>query len=76
MCLAVFAYKVHPKYPFIFISNRDEFYGRPTQPATFWYDYPTLLAGRDLKAGGTWQGITKENKFAALTNYRNLNNRG
>jgi uncharacterized protein with NRDE domain len=74
MCLAVFAYRVHSKYPFIFATNRDEFYQRPAQPATFWYDHPTLLAGRDLQAGGTWMGITKENRFAALTNYRDLNN--
>jgi uncharacterized protein with NRDE domain len=74
MCLAVFSYKQDDEYPLIFASNRDEFYERPAQPATFWYDAPSVLAGRDLKAGGTWMGITKEYKFASLTNYRDLTN--
>jgi uncharacterized protein with NRDE domain len=74
MCLAVFSYKSDPDFPLIFASNRDEFYERPAQPATFWYDNPKLLAGRDLKAGGTWMGLTKDYRFAALTNYRDLNN--
>ncbi len=72
MCLTVFAYKVHPDYPLIFASNRDEFYDRPASPATFWYDHPSLLAGRDLKAGGTWLGITRDYRFAAITNYRDM----
>jgi len=70
MCLLVFSYKQHPVYDFIFATNRDEFYKRPTRPAQFWDDYPNILAGKDLKAGGTWLGITKDGKFSALTNYR------
>lgn len=74
MCLTVFAFQADPKYPLIFASNRDEFYDRPAKPATFWYDHPTLLAGRDLKAGGTWLGITSDHRFAAITNYRDMEN--
>lgn len=70
MCLLVFSYKQHPKYDLIFATNRDEFYGRPTRPAQFWEEHPSVLAGKDLKAGGTWLGITKDGKFSALTNYR------
>ncbi len=70
MCLIVFAYKQHPRYQFIFAANRDEFYQRPTRKAQFWNDHPNLLAGKDLKAGGTWMGITKGGRFSALTNYR------
>jgi uncharacterized protein with NRDE domain len=29
-----------------------------------------LLAGKDLEAGGTWMGIGRQGKFAAITNYR------
>ncbi|MCH8547453.1 MAG: NRDE family protein [Balneolaceae bacterium] len=72
MCLMVFAHKVHPKYPLIFASNRDEFYKRPAMEATFWPEHPDLLAGKDLEAGGTWMGVTKNGRFAALTNYRNI----
>ncbi|NGP75496.1 NRDE family protein [Balneolaceae bacterium YR4-1] len=70
MCLLVFSYKQHPIYDFVFATNRDEFYDRPTRPAKFWSDHPNILAGKDLQAGGTWLGITKNGKFSALTNYR------
>lgn len=70
MCLILLAYKVHPNYPLIIAANRDEQYNRPTASAQFWADYPNLLAGRDLEAMGTWFGVTKEGRFAAITNYR------
>jgi uncharacterized protein with NRDE domain len=70
MCLIVFAYNAHPSYRLILAANRDEFYERPSSPADFWKDTPHVLAGRDLKKGGTWLGITREGKFAAITNYR------
>lgn len=70
MCLILFAYKVHPAYRLIVAANRDEFYERPSSPSEFWEDAPQVLAGRDLKEGGTWLGITREGKFAAITNYR------
>jgi uncharacterized protein with NRDE domain len=74
MCLIVFAYKAHPKYKFIFAANRDEFYDRSTEQADYWKDHPELLAGKDIQAGGTWMGITKQGRFAAVTNYRDLKN--
>ena len=70
MCLLLFAYQSHPDYRLILAANRDEFYDRPTRPAAFWDDAPEILAGQDLKAGGTWMGITKTGRFAAITNYR------
>lgn len=70
MCLLVFSYKQHPVYELIFATNRDEFYGRATRAAQFWDEEPSVLAGKDLQAGGTWLGVTKEGKFSALTNYR------
>lgn len=70
MCLVFFHYDTHPAYRLIVAANRDEFYDRPTAPAVFWDDSPDLLAGRDLKEGGTWLGITRTGRMAALTNYR------
>ena len=72
MCLLLIAKKIHPDYKLIIAANRDEFYNRPTMPADFWNEYPNILAGKDLQAKGTWLGITKEGKFSALTNYRDL----
>lgn len=70
MCLIILAYRVHPTYQLIMVANRDEFYDRPSAPADFWEEDPRILAGRDLREGGTWCGITREGRFAALTNYR------
>ena len=70
MCLILFAYKQHPDYPLIVAANRDEFFQRPSAPIHFWEDYTNILAGRDLEKGGTWMGVTKTGRFAALTNYR------
>ncbi len=71
MCLIAIAYKSHPDYPLLVAANRDEYYQRPTAAAEFWKEAPTLLAGRDLQAGGTWMGITHGGRFAAITNHRN-----
>lgn len=71
MCLILFAYKMHPVYKLVVAANRDEFYKRPTAPVHFWEDHPDILAGRDLEKMGTWMGVTKSGRFAALTNYRN-----
>ena len=73
MCLIVFSYQQHPKYPLIFAANRDESYDRPTRSADFWDNNPDILAGKDLKAGGTWMGINKKGEFSAITNYRDPN---
>jgi len=70
MCLIVLAWRVHPEYPLIVAANRDEFHARPAAPAAFWEDHPALLAGRDLEARGTWMGVSRRRKFAAVTNYR------
>lgn len=70
MCLIVFACNSHPSYKLVLAANRDEFYDRPAAPADFWKDHPHVLAGRDLKGKGTWLGITRQGRFAAITNYR------
>lgn len=70
MCLINFQFDDHPKYKLILAANRDEFYLRPTETAHFWNDEPGLLAGRDLMQMGTWLGVTKTGRIAALTNFR------
>jgi uncharacterized protein with NRDE domain len=74
MCLIVFAWQVVPGAPLIAAANRDEFYDRPSTAAGHWSEHPQVYAGRDLKGGGSWMGITADGprgpKFAALTNIR------
>jgi uncharacterized protein with NRDE domain len=70
MCLLVLAWQVRSETPLLLAGNRDEWYERPAAPAQFWTDAPQLLAGRDMEAGGTWLGVTRDGRFAAVTNYR------
>ena len=70
MCLVLVVWRVHPLYPCLVAANRDEFHARPTARAEWWPEHPQILAGRDLEAGGTWLGLTRTGRFAALTNYR------
>ena len=73
MCLILFAWQQHPRYPLVLAANRDEFRQRPSEPLAFWPDAPSVLAGRDRVAGGTWLGLTLSGRFAALTNVRDPN---
>lgn len=70
MCLILFAHAAHPRYRLIVAANRDEWFRRPSAPAAFWDDAPQVLAGRDLDQGGTWLGVTRAGRYAALTNFR------
>ncbi len=70
MCLILVAWRVHPNFPCVVAANRDEYFGRPTAEADWWEGPGNILAGRDLQAGGTWLGLTRAGRFAALTNFR------
>ena len=70
MCLIVFAWRQGHDLPLIVAANRDEFHARPAAPAAFWEDQPGILAGRDLEARGTWMGVSRSGRFAAVTNFR------
>jgi uncharacterized protein with NRDE domain len=70
MCLILLAYDAHPLYRLILAANRDEFFSRPAAPAAFRDDAPQILAGRDLKGGGSWLGMTRSGRIAAITNFR------
>lgn len=74
MCLILFACRQHPKYPLVIAANRDEFYKRPTAAMDQWPDHPGVLAGRDLEGMGTWMGVTRSGRLAAVTNYRDPQN--
>ena len=70
MCLIAWSWQGHPDYPLVVLANRDEFHARPCEPAHWWTDAPEVLAGRDLEAGGTWLGLDRRGRLAALTNRR------
>lgn len=70
MCLIALAWRARADLPLVVAANRDEWRERPTQAAHWWKEHPELLAGKDLRAGGTWMGITRAGRFAAVTNFR------
>ena len=70
MCLILLAWRAHPDYPLVLGGNRDEAYERPSAPAEFWKDDLQIFGGRDLEMGGTWLGITRSGRIAAVTNFR------
>lgn len=72
MCLVVFGWRVHPEYKLILAANRDELHARPAKSAHWWPDRKHLLAGRDLQAGGAWLGVSRQGRFATVTNYREM----
>jgi uncharacterized protein with NRDE domain len=70
MCLIYVAWRVDPFYRLVVAANRDEYHARPSVPAHWWDEAGGILAGRDLEAGGTWMGVSRGGRFAAITNYR------
>lgn len=70
MCLIVLSYNDHPGYRLILAANRDEFYDRPTLALSRWDDLPDVYAGRDIRGRGTWMGVSRSGRIAAITNYR------
>jgi len=69
MCLILLAHRQRADFPLIVIANRDEYYARPSRDAHWWED-ADIFAGRDLEAGGTWLGVDRRGRFAAVTNVR------
>lgn len=70
MCILFLAVNQHADYPLIVAANRDEMHARPSQSLHCWTDGSGIIAGKDLQAGGTWLGVSKTGRFAALTNIR------
>ena len=72
MCLILLSFNTHADDSLIVAANRDEYFDRPASPLAFWREAPHVLAGRDIRGGGTWLGVTCKGRIAALTNFRDL----
>ncbi len=59
MCIAAIAWQLFDELPLVLLSNRDEFFNRPTTSVHQWPDLP-IYAGRDDQSGGTWLGIHQQ----------------
>ena len=72
MCLLILAWQVHPRYRLVVAANRDEFHERPTAAMAKWPAPDDIIAGRDLRAGGTWLAMDRARRFGIVTNFRDL----
>ncbi|MEP7221409.1 MAG: NRDE family protein [Novosphingobium sp.] len=70
MCIAAIAWDAHPRWQLIVAANRDEFHDRPAAPLARWEAESGVIAGRDLRSGGTWLGVSEHGRLVLVTNYR------
>ncbi|KAB7772481.1 NRDE family protein [Xanthomonas maliensis] len=71
MCLVALAWQSHPRWRLLLAGNRDEFHDRPTAPLAHWPPPAEgVLAGRDLRSGGSWVGAGRDGRVAVVTNVR------
>ena len=69
MCIVLVAWRTCPRVPLVLAANRDEYHERPTQPAGFWNDAPSIFGGRDLEQGGSWLALDGQGRIAVVTNF-------
>jgi uncharacterized protein with NRDE domain len=71
MCLVALAWKCHPRWRLLMAGNRDEFHARPATPLQHWPEpQADVIAGRDLRSGGSWMGVNLRGHAAVVTNVR------
>jgi uncharacterized protein with NRDE domain len=68
MCWIAVLFQVNAHYPLIVAANREELRTRPSLAPFPWAGSPTIWAGRDELAGGTWLGVNATGLLAAVTN--------
>ena len=84
MCILFILRKKNTKWPFLIATNREEFYNRKfLSPGQHWEKYPSVFAGKDKKAGGSWLGVNKYgvcvsilNRSSNIKNQKSLKTRG
>lgn len=70
MCTLALYFRMVDRYPVIVAANRDEHYDRPSAPPVLWSTEPSILAGKDLLAGGTWLGVNEHGLLVGILNRR------
>ncbi|MEM7413273.1 MAG: NRDE family protein [Myxococcota bacterium] len=78
MCTLIAFHRCLAGAPLVVAANRDEFHERPTEgpalrtltPTDHTADAASVVAPRDLRAGGTWLGVNAHGLFTAITNRR------
>ena len=58
------------QYPLVVAANRDEHFDRPSAAPALLDGPPRIVAGRDLRAGGTWLGVNEHGILVGILNRR------
>jgi uncharacterized protein with NRDE domain len=70
MCTLAIFFNFFDGYPLLVAANRDEHYDRPASPPGLIATAPAVMAGKDLRAGGTWLGVNEHGLLVGLLNRR------
>jgi uncharacterized protein with NRDE domain len=70
VCTLAIYFRMLTDYPLLVAANRDEQYDRPSAAPGLLEHSPKIIAGRDLRAGGTWLGVNEHGVLAAMLNRR------
>jgi uncharacterized protein with NRDE domain len=70
MCTLALYFQAFHDYPLLVAANRDEHFDRPSTPPAIYHSSPRIVAGKDLRAGGTWFGVNEYGLMVGILNRR------
>jgi uncharacterized protein with NRDE domain len=70
MCTLALYFQSFEEYPLLVVANRDEHFDRPSAAPSLHNHNPKIVAGKDLRAGGTWFGVNEHGLMAGILNRR------
>jgi hypothetical protein len=74
VCTLALYLNVFDELPLLLAANRDEHFDRPSAPPAEIVGVPRIVAGRDLRAGGTWLGVNEHGLMVGILNRRQNGN--
>jgi len=76
VCTLALYLNVFDDLPLLVAANRDEHFDRPSAPPAEIAGDPRIVAGRDLRVGGTWLGVNDHGLLVGILNRRQNDNGG
>ncbi len=70
MCTLALYFRQFVEYPLLVAANRDEHFDRPSAAPALLNGNPKIIAGKDLRAGGTWLGVNEHGLLVGILNRR------
>lgn len=70
VCTLALYFQSFEPYPLVVAANRDEHFDRPSAAPVLLDGAPRIIAGQDLRAGGTWLGVNERGLLVGILNRR------